>query len=55
MTKRGSGHGPCVSPAGSFRLSIEEVPDLIDMLRRDLSQVYDDVHPAYVRGVLAAG
>lgn len=28
--------------AGTFRLSVEEVPDLIDLLRRGLDQAYDE-------------
>lgn len=35
--------------AGTFRLSIDEVPDLIDVLRRGLSQAYDDAQRRYLR------
>lgn len=41
--------------AGTFRLSIDEVPDLIDVLRAGLGQAYDDAHRRYVRAVPSAG
>jgi len=37
--------------AGTFRLSIDEVPDLIDTLRMGLAQAYDDAHVAFVPGL----
>lgn len=35
--------------AGTFRLGIDEVPDLIDALRMGLDQAYDDARHARTR------
>ncbi|MDQ3615374.1 MAG: hypothetical protein M3393_01850 [Actinomycetota bacterium] len=40
--------------AATFRLSIEEVPDLIALLRVGLLQAYDDASSAYARALLGA-
>jgi len=38
--------GTCV---GTFRLGVDEVPDLIDALREGLDQAYDDTRHARTR------
>lgn len=40
--------------AGTFRLSIDEVPDLIDVLRDGLARAYDDASLAYSRSLHCA-
>jgi hypothetical protein len=37
--------------AGTFRLSVHEVPDLIDVLRAGLAQAYDDARDTFVSGL----
>ena len=37
--------------AGTFRLSIDEVPDLIDALRGGLAQAYDDTRRSFIPGM----
>lgn len=37
--------------AGTFRLSIDEVPDLVDMLRAGLARTYDDARSSLVPGM----
>lgn len=37
--------------AGTFRLSVEEVPDLIDALREGLDQAYDDTRRSLIPGM----
>ncbi|WP_310525778.1 hypothetical protein [Nocardioides sp.] len=47
--------------SGSFRLTVEEVPALIDMLRRGLDAAYavaaarEDTRPRFERGIHHAG
>ena len=47
--------------AGSFRLTVDEVPELIDMLRRGLDAAYavaasrEDTRPLHRRGVAQRG
>lgn len=40
--------------AGTFRLSIEQVPDLIDILRAGLAQAYDDARDSFLPGLREA-
>jgi hypothetical protein len=37
--------------AGTFRLGIDEVPDLVDMLRAGLARTYDDARASLVPGM----
>ena len=37
--------------AGTFRLGIDEVPDLIDILREGLARAYDDAHVSFIPGM----
>ncbi len=37
--------------AGTFRLSIDEVPELIDLLRAGLARAYDDAHASFTPGM----
>jgi hypothetical protein len=37
--------------AGTFRLGIAEVPDLIDVLRAGLARAYDDAHRPFTQGL----
>lgn len=37
--------------AGTFRMTIDEVPDLIDVLRAGLAQAYDDAHLTLIPGL----
>jgi len=43
------------SCAGTFRLPVEEVPDLIDVLRDGLAQAYDDAHRSLIPGMPGMG
>lgn len=40
--------GTCV---GTFRLPIDEVPDLVDALRQGLARAYDDAHLSLIPGM----
>ena len=37
--------------AGTFRLTIDEVPDLIDVLRAGLARAYDDARTSFIPGL----
>ena len=41
--------------AGTFRLPVDEVPGLIDVLRGALSEVYDEVRAPVLPGMLDCG
>ena len=40
--------------AGTFRLAIDEVPDLIDVLRAGLARAYDDARTSFIPGLQEA-
>ncbi|HJR38390.1 MAG TPA: hypothetical protein VJ819_08415 [Nocardioidaceae bacterium] len=40
--------------AGTFRLTIDEVPDLIDVLRAGLAQAYDGARASFIPGMQEA-
>lgn len=40
--------GTCI---GTFRLGIDEVPDLVDSLRAGLSAAYDDTRRSFIPGM----
>jgi hypothetical protein len=40
--------------AGTFRLAIDEVPDLIDVLRAGLARAYDDARGSFIPGLREA-
>jgi hypothetical protein len=41
--------------SGSFRLGVDEVPELIDVLRRGLSDAYDEAREPLVPGMRDCG
>ena len=40
--------------AGTCRLTIDEVPDLIDVLRAGLARAYDDARTSFIPGLQEA-
>jgi hypothetical protein len=39
--------------SGTFRLTIDEVPGLIEVLRAGLARAYDEAHSAFIPGLRA--